>query len=450
MRLRNIAWIAAVALGAAACDDPLDVNPRASIPADQALQTAVELETAVTGLYDGLQDADGAYGRNAVIYPDLYAETLEFTGTYQTDREVDQGTVQASNVAIEEIWADFYDVVGRANNVLAALPDLPAEEATAAQLDEWRAQALFARAVAYFNLVRWFGDVPLVLEPTWDLEGDFQPAQAPMSQVYDQIETDLMEVIDLLPPEGPSNFATGYGAQTLLAKAYLAQRDQGTGFCSDARALLDNVIDEGPYVLVEDYADVFAVADNAELIFNLRYTVNDANNLAFWFFPYDLGGRLGVAPTTDLLESYEGLERFEASVGFDDFDGYYGLKYHEIATGEDDVPVLRLADAYLMRAEANWCLGEPAMTVVADINAVRERADVPLLDPAVVDTRDELEDALLHERMVELAMEGHRFFDLRRFGVATEVLGIDENQLYFPIPQSERDVNPNLDQNPGY
>lgn len=438
MKLRNIALIAGVAVLAAACDEPLDVDPRASMPSEDALQTGEEVQAAVFGLYDALQADDGAYGRNAIVYPDLYAETLDFTGTYQTDREVDQHTVTASNVALEEIWGDFYDAVNRSNVVLDALPEL-GEEVSEDDRSQWEGEARFVRALAYFNLVRMFGDVPLVLEPTWDLEGDFQPAAAPMAEVYGQIETDLQDAVDLLAPEGSSDVATGYGAQTLLAKAYLEQ-----GACDLALPLLDDVIATGPYELEEDYGAVFAAENNDELIFALDYTVTDGNSLAFWFYSPDFGGRWGFAPSNDLLDAYEGAERFEASVAFDSFDDPYGVKFHRISGGDDDVPVLRLADVYLMRAEANLCEGADAATVLSDINVVRDRAGLEDLDAAVVNTEEELRDALLHERHLELAMEGHRFYDLRRLGVAQERLGLEASQLYFPIPQQERDVNPNL------
>ncbi len=448
MRYRMIALVAALASMAGACDDPLDVNPRASILEKEAYDEPVELDIAVTGLYDGLQDADGAYGRNAVVYPDLYADALDFTGTYQTDREVDQHLVSAENVAIAEIWGDFYDTVNRANNVIAAAPDLE-EQVGVDQVEEWLAQAYFARALSYFNLVRFFGGVPLMLEPTWSVVSDFQPSRATQAAIYQQIEDDLAEAIADLPPTGSAYTATVPAAQMLLAKAHLEQG--AVADCALAMPLLNDVIGGG-YSLLPNYDDVFAVEDNDELIFALEYTVNDNNSLAFWFFSDhpNFGGRWGFAPSADLLGAYEGAERADASVNQDPWGQVFGYKFRRIAAGDDDVPVLRLADAYLLRAEANLCQSAAAGLVLGDINAVRNRAGVPLLDPLVVDTDPELLDALAHERFVELAMEGHRFFDLRRLGLAQSVLGLDASQLLFPIPQRERDVNPNLEQNTGY
>ena len=444
MRNRTIAWIAVLALGAGACDDPLDVNPRASIVGQEAYDEVVEMEIAVTGLYDGLQDADGAYGRNAIVYPSLYADVLDFTGTYQTDREVDQHTVTAGNIAIEEIWGDFYDVVNRANNVIASAPGLE-EVAGANQVAGWVAEARFTRALSYFNLVRFFGGVPLQLEPTWSVEGDFQPARASRAEIYAQIEADLSAAMDDLPVTGSAYTATARAAQMLLAKAHLDQHEY-----SAALPLLNDVIESQQYTLLDNYNDIFEVENNDELVFALEYTVNDNNNQAFWFFSEYYGGRWGYAPTGELVGAYEGAERYNASIVTDPWGDTFGYKFRRIAAGDDDVPVLRLADAYLMRAEANLFTGATADVVVADINEVRARADIALLDPAGYTTTDALTELIANERFVELAMEGHRFFDLRRLGLAQEELGLPEYRLLFPIPQGELDVNPNLEQNPGY
>ena len=127
----------------------------------------------------------------------------------------------------------------------------------------------------------------------------------------------------------------------------------------------------------------------------------------------------------------------------------YGIKYNRIATSDDNVHVLRLAEMYLIRAEANMRLNAAPDVVRADLNIVRARAGLGPL-AATVDTQAELIDAILQERRVELAMEGHRFFDLRRLGRATTVLQIAPERLLLPIPQRERDANPDLTQNPGY
>ncbi|MGH7471985.1 MAG: RagB/SusD family nutrient uptake outer membrane protein, partial [Longimicrobiales bacterium] len=120
-----------------------------------------------------------------------------------------------------------------------------------------------------------------------------------------------------------------------------------------------------------------------------------------------------------------------------------------IGPGTDNIPVLRLAEQYLIRAEANARLNTAAATVQADINVVRNRAGLANLATTVT-TQSALLDAILQERRVEFAFEGFRFMDLRRHGKAQALLGIAAEKLLWPLPQSERDVNPNLTQNPGY
>jgi starch-binding outer membrane protein, SusD/RagB family len=451
MKYLTLVVAGVVALGAVACDSPLDVNPRASIPFDEALQDANEMAAAVMGLYDGLQASDGAYGRNALVFPDMYADVLDFSGTFPTDREVWQNRLRAENVGVQAIWAAFYQVVNRANNVIASLPNV-ADEVTPATLDRWHGEALFTRSLAYYNLVQFFGGVPVVTQPLWSLETDFQPARSTRDQVLTRIRTDLEEAMGRLPATtgGPYR-ATSWAAMALLAKTHLEiAKLEDTQQCLLARDLLNDVIGAGPFRLVDDFGDVFFRKGNEEMVFAVNYTINDSNPLAFWFFSDDVGGRLGFMPSLVYEAAlWESPARVQASISYDGWGDPYGIKYFRIATGDDDVPVIRLADLHLLRAEANVCLAADPLTVRADIDAVRARAgDDPL--PLTVITRDDLIDALLWERLVELGMEGHRFFDLRRMGVARERLGLEEYQLLFPIPQREMDTNSNLVQNPGY
>jgi hypothetical protein len=202
------------------------------------------------------------------------------------------------------------------------------------------------------------------------------------------------------------------------------------------------------------------VENSPESIFAIQYTINDDNFLAFWFFPSHLGGRRGFAPTANLRTALQGQggDRLNATL-----DIYftaagslrrYGKKFFRVATGDDNVIVLRLAEMYLVRAEANWRLNPADVTtILADLNEIRRRSNVPDLLPADVATPTALRDAILRERRLEFALEGHRFFDLRRMlgpTAAAAFLGIDDFRLYFPIPQRELDANTALEQNPGY
>jgi starch-binding outer membrane protein, SusD/RagB family len=431
----------AVAALLAACDSPLDTNPTASIGDDVALSTARGVELGVTGAYRSFQTG-ALYDREVHVYPEMYADNLDFTSTFQTDREMDERTVTPDNVAIVNMWANSYAGINRANNVLDAIPNVTG--LTAGQADRFRGEALFIRSLHYFNLVRYFGGVPIVTEPARGIGPEAIRPRDTRAAVYDRITQDLTTAIGLLPTTHVNGRATAWSARALLAKAYLE-----VGNWTGARDMASAVIDQGPFALPTDYRTVFATKNSAESIFELQYSINNSNNLAFWYFPSSEGGRRGHAPSAGLIAAYEpGDERYEASVAYDG-TAPFGIKFWRIATNDDNVVVLRLAEMYLIRAEANARLGADPLTVQADINVVRARAGLGPI-PVTTITEEALIDAILQERRVELAMEGHRWFDLRRTGRSQSVLNYEPFRDLFPIPQQELDVNPELDQNPGY
>jgi starch-binding outer membrane protein, SusD/RagB family len=436
----------------AACDKPLDVNPTASIPEEEALDSPQEIAAGVRGIYDALQQ-DGGYSRNLIVFPDLLADNLDFTGTFDTDAEVDDGLVTAANGSLTDLWSVGYDVINRANNVLAAIPEVA--DLDAASAAQFRGEALFLRALAYHNLARWFGRLPLITEPEWVITPDVNVPQSTEAEIHTFVIGSLQEAIGLLPTTSAEFRLTSDAARALLARVYL-----DVDRWAEARDMATAVIQSGRYQLVRPYSNIFAVENSPESIFSLQYTINDDNFLAFWFFPSHLGGRRGFAPTASLrtLLTSQGGDRLNATL-----DIYftaagalrrYGKKYFRVATGDDNVIVLRIAEMYLIRAEANWRLGaDPATVVLPDVNAVRQRAGVADLLVTSVPTSTALRDAILRERQLEFALEGHRFFDLRRMLGATAAaafLGIDEFRLYFPIPQRELDANTALTQNTGY
>ena len=145
------------------CDSSLVTDPTASIDEGTALSTERGIELGVNGAYQSLM-AEGLYGRTMPAYPDLYADNLEFTGTYQSDREYGLRAVSPSNVAVSSTWTAAYTGISRANNVLAAIPKVAALAADAGA--RYAAEAHFIRALHYYLLVSWFGGVPIVTEPS--------------------------------------------------------------------------------------------------------------------------------------------------------------------------------------------------------------------------------------------------------------------------------------------
>ncbi len=439
MKLRYFAGIVAVAL-LAACDSPLDVDPTNGIP-DGGYNDARAIQLGVNGAYASLK-VNALYGRELTAFPELYADNLEFTGTYTTDAEVGNRNIFPTNSAIRDAWRGAYQGINRANTVLAAIPAIA--DLTTAKAEQFEGEMLFVRALNYLNLVRYFGGVPVVTEPTSGISDKDLVARNTEAEVYKQIETDLLAAIDLLPAAPNRGHATLGAAEALLVRAYLEQ-----GKWVAARDLATTVIDSRGYELAPEYEEIFKAKNTKESILEIQYSTTDSNAQAFWYFPQSEGGRRGFAPTRALYDAHEsGDERRDILIAEDD-GALYGTKYFRVANGDDNVVVLRLAEMYLARAEANARLGADPAVVRADIDMIRSRAGLPPL-PTTVSTEDRLIDAILQERRIEFAMEGHRFFDLRRTGRAEAVLNIGAERLLFPIPQAERDVNKNLDQNPGY
>jgi hypothetical protein len=460
MKLRILGVLALAAL-AGACDEPLDPTPQQAIPSEEALDTPDEVRVAVNAMYDALQDCDGGYCRDLVIFPDMYAGDLAFTGTYASDREVGRATLTSANTALPGIWGTAYRGINRANNVLASLPALQDEFDDESEYDQLKGEAHFIRALNYFNLVNFFGGVPLVTQPISQVPADVGQTRNSAAEVFAFVESELAAARAGLPELGSDaqGRASYEAATALLARVHLYQREW-----QQAYNLADEVIDSGHFSLEPQYENVFEKEQTGEAIMEVPFTVTDPGSLAFWFFPGSLGGRRGFAPSassiggvTGFRNSFESGDRRRAvAVRFTGGGTAYGYKYTDIASTADDVPILRLAEMYLIRSEAAARLGGRLPEAIADLNVIRNRAGLANL-PASVDTQVEVLAANLDERRHELFYEGHRFFDLKRFAdavpAAQAVLtarGITGNRLLFPVPQREIDANPKLTQNPGY
>jgi starch-binding outer membrane protein, SusD/RagB family len=434
MRIRYLVVAAAVTL--AACDSPLVTEPTASIDAETALDNARGIELALNGAYRSLQFGS----REHVAFPDLYADNLDFTGTFQTDREFGLRNISPTNGALTDGWASAYIGINRANSVLEGATT--ATGLTSAQQSRFRGEALFIRSMHYYNLVRWFGGVPLVLTPSRGVGPDALVSRNTREEVLARIIADLDEAAPLLPTGRVNGKATRGAADALLARVYLED-----GKHAQARDRATAVINSGTYSLVSDFRSLFTDKHTPESIYEVHFTINNSNSLAFWFFPQELGGRWGFSPTAELYGAYGPTDtRRDASIDIV-ANKRFIYKYPRISTEDDNLILLRLAELYLIRAEANARLGGADAAVLADINVVRARAGAT---PVAVSGQQNLLDAVLHERRLELAFEGHRFFDLRRHGTAQQKLQLEPHRLILPLPQAELDVNANLTQNPGY
>jgi hypothetical protein len=430
------------------CTKMLDISPTDSISSNEAIKDKAGVDKAIAGSYDAFQYA-GLYGRNRVILGDLAADNLVWTGTTYDYYEIDNNEVTIENGIIDAMWSVSYDGINRVNNVLAALPGI--KDLTDEERSKYEGEALFMRALFHFNLLQYFGGVPIVTAPTYNVDEVDRPRNT-AAEMYDQIISDLDSAELKLPgpDKMPSGRANTYSATALLARVYLTRfhAENNDNYALEAIVKADSVIDAGAFSLVSDYASLYT-GDNSESIFQIVFSVQDRNVIAQYFYPRSLTGRYEVAPSESLIQSFEPADslRLKASVATDTLGKPYGNKYQDLAEGSDAILVIRLAEMFLIKAEALAYLNGDIATIQDNINIIRERAGLAQTTAA---TYDELKLAVENERRHEFAFEGHRWFDLVRTRRATTVIGIEADYTLFPIPFSEMSTNNKMEQNHGY
>ena len=421
----------------AACD-VLDVEPYHSIPADQAITNKADVESAITGVYSSLQ-AVGYYGRNYVVVGDLTADNLTWTGTTAGYNQIDNNSILADNVIVEGMWSAIYSTISRVNYVMAALPGLVTEEEiTDAEKSAFEAELRFIRAMAHFDLARMFGPVPIRTAVVTADDDDLNVPRQPLAEVYQAVYDDLEFAAENIRENIVRGKTSKAAVLGLLARVKLYHHSitGNAALLEDAVALATEVIDDFGLTLEPDFATLFNGNPNSESIFEVNFGEQDRNRFAEYFFPTSLSGRREFAPTEKLFDAFsENDTRRDASIALDG-NNLYGIKYHDIETGTDNVYVLRLAEMYLIRAEALVMLNDRLEEARDDINAIRVRAG---LNPISTTAPAQLENEIMDMRQLEFAFEGHRWFDLVRTGKAIDVLeGIaEECQYLFPIPLGE-------------
>jgi hypothetical protein len=439
--MKKLLILITILLPLASCD-VLNVESQSAVPEEKAIKDKKGIEKGILGAYTSFQEL-GYYGRSYIIFSDLAADNLEqpVDGTAASYTQIDNNVVLPENAGIADIWAAGYEGINIANNIIAKVPGMT--DMTETEKNQALGELYFIRAFNHFSLVNWFGAIPIKTEATAGATG-LDVARDPVAKVYDQIIADLTFAEQNLPAGGTKVRASKYAATALLARVYLYKGDY-----ANAKTKATDVITNGGYDLL-DYADVF-VDESAESIFEIDFTELNRNRIAEYNFPKTLNGRREVAPTASVLAAYEvGDERFGASIAFSGTLAY-AIKYDDLSLGADNVIILRLAEMYLIRAEAEAELQGNVSNIQNDINVIRTRAKLP---DTPASSFGDLLRAIEKERRVEFAFEGHRWFDLVRTGRAVDVLlSVNNvNQTLWPIPLSEilTNTNPGMSQNPGY
>ncbi|MFH5833841.1 RagB/SusD family nutrient uptake outer membrane protein [Halalkalibaculum sp. DA384] len=449
---------------------------------------------ALNGAYEPL---NSIYDLGGLVQPLAKASDDGWTWRRETEEQLYSYTPTKSEAT--SWWDNHYTGISRCNKILSELGSTEVITGETENLIE--GQVKFLRALYYFNLVRLYGGVPLIVDDVV-LREDAEQPRASIEDVYDRIKTDLSEAINLLPESysGSDSFEAGMAtlgaAKTLMASIHLE-----LGEWSDAASLAQEVIDSGVYSLHDDYENNFyGNAENgSESIFEAQFSSASGALGANWNFlkPEALGGGSGTLPTDvnndfgnsttsddALVQAFEnGDERFDVtldSYGLPNFldpskpDGsmYHFNKYYDggaFQPGQSpyNFPVYRYSEVLLIAAEALNELGAGNTDAEDYVNRVRNRAGLDDLESSVSGDQDAMRTAIRQERRVEFAFENKRYFDLNRWAILEEQIAktgvtIESEKFIshpitgqpyhlYPLPSTEFINNANLgEQNPGY
>lgn len=458
IQIRGLNYILSAALMIVlltACEKRLDILPYQSITADQALETEGDVNVTLIGAYDGAQSA-ATYGGDIMVLNDLIGNNvnINFTGTFAGLSDAYQTLMTSNNSFAAGTWIGAYNTINRCNNVLSALDKVTSSPAKKNSVE---GQALFIRASMYFELVRLYakaigdGDastnpgVPLVLTKTVSVSNADYIPRSSVKAVYDQVIADLTKAETLLPTSN-TIYATKWAAAAQLSRVHLMLKNYAAA--GDAA---NRVIAGSGKTLSADFTKLWFTfinnggANPTEYIFSFTVTAQDGANSFNTYFGRNVG-IAGTAGRSDckikaahiaLYENGDVRKTFFTLSGGNNYTRKHLDRY-------GNVPIVRLAEMYLTRAEANFrnstALGA---TPLSDINLIRTRVGLPGLTALTL-------DAITKERNLELAFEGHNLHEAKRLQKPVGVLSWNSPKLILPIPQREIDVNKSLVQNAGY
>lgn len=443
-------------------DDFLDLAPPSNANAETFYKSAADFNVGVMAAYAVLQGSD-QYGSNLTTFIGYRSDNLEVGSTASARHFIDAFTESVSNEELDETWESMYNGIFRCNIILDKIDEVDFDETLK---NQYKGEVRFLRALHYFNAVRIWGAVPLIIEVLAPSES-LTIGRSSVSEVYQSIQDDLEFAALNLPVvySGQDIGRATFGAaKTLLGKVYLTQQKW-----AEANSVLGEVVASSQYDLLADIKDVFDTnnKDNKEMVFFVKYLKGTDESHGLWF-SNPAGGSTNLTP--DLYAAYEDTDlRSELLERVPSGNFEVPLKYFdELSSTLDagnDYPVLRYADVFLMKAEALNEIGyTPDGEAFTLLNEVRTRAGLAGYTSANLSDQQAFRDAIQNERRLELALENHRWFDLIRTGTAISVMNsktqfngnlfdVKEHQLIYPVPNSEvlRFNDESLFwQNPGY
>jgi hypothetical protein len=453
--MKKVIYIFTILLLFTSCKKFLETQPQLQVDQSQAITNAGSAATAVNGLFN-LLASNSYYGSNFPALSYLSGGDIQWSGSQGDPSEITKHLTSATNGYVQSAWTSIYRTISQANYIITYVPKVTDPLLTTATRNQYMGEAYFIRALAYFDLARGWGGVQLVLTPTTLPSDNIGIPRSSLANTYAQVLKDLNAAEALVPTGVNRNRVTLRTVQALKARFYLYQKQWAL-----AEQFATSVINDNTnYFLVTPYSAFFAnnALATSESVFELAYTVSNANNHSNWWLPPALGGRREWSPNDALVALLNnpaiGGNR-SALIGQTAPPGnlWYGKLYYRNPLGTDPGYVIRISELYLIRSEARVQQGNltGANSAQSDLNAVRARAGVAASTAA---TLPDILLALEKERQVEFPFEADRWFNLVRTDRAQTVLSLPDKHLYlFPIPFNETLVDPQLsgnNRNPGY
>lgn len=443
-------------------DSFFDLEPASSVTIDKVYKTASDYNVAVIGCYAKLQSQVNFYTECCEYRSDNLSLGAPTAGT-QDRYDIDHFTEKPSNGILSSYWANFNNNVYRCNLLLDQIDGANFAENLKKQ---YKGEAMFIRALNYFNMYRIWGGVPATKHVVSATEA-LKVARYSDEQMFDLIAGDLKEIVDnnYLPETYSSadmGRATSGAAKALLGKVYLTFHKW-----TEAKDILSQLI--GKYQLVSPIAQVFNVdnKNNNEIIFAVHFNKEiEGEGHSYWYNltnasddTNQTSSLLNTFPTGDARKDLITYVQVEKNVRL--MNKFYDTKSPTFKTVGNDQILLRYADVLLMYAEAlneiQYDASEGSLALKY-LNAVKQRAGISNLTAKQLPTQEKFRKGILVERQREFPYEGQRWFDLIRMGFAKSVMAengveIKDYQLLFPIPQQEIEKVGDksiLWQNPGY
>jgi hypothetical protein len=491
-----------VSFGISSCKKFLEENPKSFLSPQNYYKNQSDALAALVGAYNGLGSNSSSFLARPVPYMTFYCSDEAYPPTLTNEKQLNNYSFTTDHSDVRNAWQDMYDAINRANIVINRVPDIPMDDAVKQQ---YIGEAKFLRGLEYFYGVRLWGALPLMTKEVSTVDEAYVSRSA-VADVYKLIISDLEFASANLPAKNEDGRASKGAALGILAKVYLTRASSEAAEDGDYQKcaeLCQEVINMPEHHLMADYQKVFGPPNefNAESLFELqgdRVLLPLGLHSIFGSFTMPRGIKLfpeqgksdggSMVCTVAYFNLYDSSDyRRESTVVSEgvDFTGKHLTwqnfqvpfpapcwKYVDrTATDRNQFEfggnfiVLRLADVYLMRAEALNEINGPTPDAYATLNAIRARARnrdgiTPSAFPADLIpglSKDEFRDSVLYERAVELGFEGKRWFDLVRTKRLVQTIKaihpdypISDKNLLFPIPQQELILNNKLTQNPGW